>query len=195
MKYGEMQTTGNKEHAEEKERHRFTAMDIKTLPYQFEPTKPIASNSENIDRVVEDERNLQCGLCSCENYHLEAGSVCCWATSRMRNKMGDRKCITEVNGFKILCLDDSVLWVAFLHMNALRKQRHKLLTNIFNNKARLMWVAYGQFMFWIYEEPLGHNIRKIWPLCVYSKIHQSFPLVDGMYSDFCIGANTNIYID
>ena len=103
-------------------------------------------------------------------------------------------CITDTSTFRVLCLNEEVLKVSFQRMLAIRKKRRKPSREDFDNSAR-RWSAYSQFVFWIHEGPIGEEVRKLLPSCVYNTIRKEFPSVDGIYTDFQPHDSDRILID
>ncbi len=109
--------------------------------------------------------------------------------------MGDVcKCITELDSFKTVCTNEEVLRTVYNVRVLTRKKRRKDRQKKWNNKSK-RFTAYGQFVFWVYGQPLGKNIHKILPNCVYNHIRLTFPSDDNNYTDFAHGANDDILID
>ncbi len=104
------------------------------------------------------------------------------------------RCITEVEEFQTVCVNEAVLKIAHNLRCYIKKQRRKLkIKDAWNNDSK-RFTAYGQFIFWIFGHPLGKKIRKILPNCVYHYIRQRFPSDKGT-TDFIQGDNDDIFID
>lgn len=168
-----------------------------TQPYLFEPTMSIQSSESSIGHFPEsrqsnDNTECTCGKCLSTLNSNEIG--CCRLSNLIERKLESCSCITETESFKAVCLDKTVLYVSFRRIQTIRKKRRKQHTDVFNNKA-CRWTAYGQFIFWIYDGPIGQSVRKVLPTCVYNTIRFKFPSDDGIYSDFKVGVNDDIFIE
>ena len=168
-----------------------------TKPYQFEPTRKTkikTNNTEEVVQKVSPKDSCSCEKCDAIGILPSNGGACCHRSCRIRRKMDSIKCITESPDFNVMCLNEEILRVNFKRILAIRKKRRKSSREVFDNKAR-RWTAYSQFIFWIYDGPLGLSVHKILPNCVYKVIRQTFPSYDKLYADFNPGDNDDIFID
>ena len=185
---------------------------LKVQPYAFEPTTSIASNTEVTEAPATCVADLQQCLCSkcttlmviscCRNSSKASRSksqlkfeyLTRFLLIQLQGKLGDCLCITDTEEFKTVCGDEAVLQTAYNTRHFIRKQRRKERQKSTWNNDSKRFTAYRQFIFWIYSRPLGKNIRKILPDCVYHFIRQRFPS-EREFIDFVPGENDNILIE
>ena len=133
-------------------------------PYTFQPTRArieqYQQQQQQIDQLptegspkpVEADQVCTCGMCEEEN-----SVSCCNYSQLIKKKIQSEETVnyvTESHSFRVVCTQEDVLEVSFKRMNVMRKKRRKEKKQQWNNAAK-RWVAYSQFILWIYGEPLG----------------------------------------
>ena len=88
------------------------------------------------------------------------------------------RCITESEGYHMVCLAKHVLNTT---LSALNRLRGDPMENI-DNKA-LRYAGYKQYTFWVHNH-LGLGVRKVIPSCSVWKIRDTYPSKDQKYIPF-----------
>lgn len=110
----------------------------------------------------------------------ERECLCCAEVERVvekRDSAGMYKCITEVEGFRAVCLVVDVLQTAYWHYRCVYGEEEMRKTA----EEKYRYSAYRQFVTWVYQH-LGKDIRVVLPACVIRKIREEFP--SEMYTGF-----------
>ena len=156
-------------------------------PFDFEPVcsprKDLISespqSSEDGEQVKRKGNTDWCICGCCKAMETESESFCCRDTNEVPDEYFEgHKCITESDGFKMVCLAEPVLKTA---LSALNHFRGDSIETIDNKSFR--FAGYKQYTFWIYNY-LGKDIRKVIPSCSVWKIRDKFKSVNGIYIPF-----------
>ena len=162
-------------------------------PYNYEPScqprKDFISNSENDeDSDVSSDSNQEhsrkgytnwCACGHCRAMETEIENFCCRDTNKaLDNYFEGHKCITESEGFKMVCLSKPVLDTALSVFNHFRGDS---IENIDNKSYRL--ASCKQYIFWVYNY-LGKGVRKVIPSCAVWKIRNEFKSENNLYVPF-----------
>ena len=130
-------------------------------PYKYEPSskprKDFISNSENDeDSDVSSDSNQEhsrkgntnwCACGHCRAMETEIESFCCTDTNKVPDNYFDgHKCITESEGFKMVCFSKSVLDTVLSVFNHFRGDS---IQNI--DKKSYRFADYKQYIFWVYN--------------------------------------------
>lgn len=115
-----------------------------------------------------------CGHCQVLPTRREC--VCCHAIDHVSTKLAHQQdgkptgCITDMNGFDRICLDELVLEIAF------KLYKHQYGRRAYNgpHHKKMRHSSYRQFVTWCWDY-LGEHIRVVLPSCVVSKIRAFFP--------------------
>ena len=161
--------------------------------YNYEPScqprKDFISNSENdedsdvsSDSNHEHSRKGNTNLCACGHspaMETEIAGFCCRDTNEAPdNYFEGHKCITESEGFKMVCLSKPVLDTALSMFNHFRGDSIK---NIDNKSYH--FAGYKQYIFWLCNY-LGKGVWKVIPSCAVWKIRNEFKSENNLYVPF-----------
>ena len=162
-------------------------------PYKYEPSsqprKDFSSNSENDeDSDVSSDSNQEvsgkgntnwCASGHCRALETEIESICCRDTNKVPdNYFGGRKCITESEGFKMVCFSKSLLDTALSVFNHFRGDSIQILIRSHTTSLIINNTFSG------YIINLEKGVRKVIPRCVDWKIRNEFKSENNLYVPF-----------
>uniref|UniRef100_M3XJS4 P2X purinoreceptor 7 intracellular domain-containing protein n=1 Tax=Latimeria chalumnae TaxID=7897 RepID=M3XJS4_LATCH len=110
-----------------------------------------------------------CGYC--QPMPTRPESICCREVSELSSKIThDMRCITQLSGFQVNCLDPEVLELSFYEYLEYEgpigdaEQIHEIYR----------YIAYRRLARWIWHR-LGRGNRRPLPSCAVKKIREQFP--------------------
>ena len=114
---------------------------------------------------------------ACVDMHIEDETLCCNAAKDRREIYGERKCVTEVTAFSLICLEREVLETALSGWDRIVGENNAICNKSYR------FIAYKQYISWIHGK-LGNDVRIRIRTCVLYKIRQTFPAPDNIYVPF-----------
>ena len=162
-------------------------------PYNLEPSckprKHLISNSENdehsdvsSDSNQEHSRKRNTNWCACGHcraMETETESFCCRDRKEATEYYFEgRKCITESEDFRMVCLSKPELDTA---LSVFNRFRGGSIENIDNKSYRL--ASCKQYIFWVYNY-LGKGVRKVISSCAVWEIRNESKSENNLYVPF-----------
>ncbi|XP_050399978.2 P2X purinoceptor 7-like [Patella vulgata] len=162
-------------------------------PYQFEPparrdqfnnNDSSENDSSSSSDASEAEGQLHdvtywCSCGHCLQMQVPRDRKCCKDCLQCVEKMGQRSCICQHEGFLAKCLNPHVLEVSFYEY--IEQQGPVGDDEPIHEVYR--YIAYRRFTRWIWHI-LGKKNRKVIPSCVVNKIRETFPSSSETYTGF-----------
>ncbi|XP_064464266.1 P2X purinoceptor 7-like [Ornithodoros turicata] len=133
---------------------------------QHEDEVSQASGTQEVGSLTRLASTNWCQCGSCITMPTEVECLCCKELGSTAEEL-QYDCITIHEDFKLLCLNTTVLEVAYFELPG----QHEPMSAHIHKRYR--YTAYRQFARWVWQK-LGKNKRMVIPACAVNRIREAF---------------------